>query len=176
MKLYHRRSRNFWGNILYPLNALKKSAPELYQAHRAKYDGREWVMDQRVPLLDCLWNDVLHLSPVHPERVAELARAQGLVWYGADWFEIDPAAMEFSRANSAVFRFADMTDRMSIEPDEFVPFDLARLAEMTEIPKRTRDYYATVEKGSARYFIFAGIPHVLHKGCLDVASTPLVRA
>src|SRR3954469_11560600 len=101
MRLYHRRPADLRGTILYPLNQLAGVAPDLYQQQRAKYHGREALMEQRVPQLDCLWNDVLHLSPVHPARLAELARVNELAWSAADWFEFDPRAMGFTHTNTA---------------------------------------------------------------------------
>jgi hypothetical protein len=176
-RLYHRRPPDFRGGVLYPLNALRAVAADLYERQRGKYAGREHLLGQRVPPpLDCLWNDVLHFSPVHPARVAELARDCGLVWHEADWFEIDPVAAGFTPANTAVFRYAD-TEREGPIPDaEFEPFDAARLAGMSELPASTRAYYRSVPPGSSRYFIFVGVPHVLHRGPVDVTRAPLVRA
>ncbi len=28
-------------------------------------------MEQRIPILNCLWNDVLHFSPVHPAKIKQ---------------------------------------------------------------------------------------------------------
>ena len=175
-RLYHRRSPDFRGSVLYPLNALREVAPELYERQRAKYAGREAILRQRVPPLNCLWNDVLHFSPVHPARVAALARAHHLVWHEAEWFEIDPVHAGFTSANTAVFRYADTRSEGSIPDEEFEPFETERLDVMTELPASTRDYYRSVPPGSGRYFIFVGVPHVLHRGPVDVAQVRLVRA
>ena len=175
-KLYHRRPPDLRGSVLYPLNELRSVAPDLYERQRAKYSGREELLRQRVPRLDCLWNDVLHFSPVHPMRIGELARAEDLLWHEAEWFEIDPLAAGFTSANTAVFRYADTTVETRIPENEFERFDLDRIAEMTDVPQSTRDCYRAVAAGSGHYFIFVGVPHVLHRGAVDVASTPLVRA
>ena len=174
--LYHRKSPDFRGSVLYPLNALREVAVDLYERHRAKYAGREEILGQRVPPLNCLWNDVLHFSPVHPARVAELARAHGLVWHEAEWFEIDPIAAGFTPTNTAVFRYADTRLEGSIPDEEFEPFDTERLARMTDLPASTREYYRSVAPGSSRYFIFVGVPHILHRGQVQVAEARLVRA
>src|SRR5688500_14909709 len=105
--LYHIKHQNFRGQTLYPLNRLKDFAPDLHDLQRAKYDGRENLMAERVPYLDCLWNDVLHLLPVHPAKVKELAESHGFRWRGAAWFELDPAELKFDSTNTAVFLHTD---------------------------------------------------------------------
>jgi hypothetical protein len=148
--------------------------PERYEQQAAKYAGREATMQQRIPTLDCLWNDVLHLSPVHPVKIAELAGACGVGWGVAEWYELDPVAMGFNSANTSFFRYRKVDD-VTMADDEFEPFDLAKLSELTELPQSTRDYYAAAGRSGGRYFIFVGIPHILHRGALDVSSIPVVR-
>ena len=174
--LYHRKSPHFRGSVLYPLNELREVAVDLYEQHHAKYAGREEILRQRVPPLNCLWNDVVHFSPVHPARVADLARAEGLVWHEAEWFEIDPIAAGFTPANTAVFRYADTRVEGSIPDEEFEPFDIARLPRMADVPASTREYYRSVPPGTSRYFVFVGVPHVLHRGPVNVAAARLVLA
>jgi hypothetical protein len=175
-RLYHRKSPDFRGSVLYPLNVLREIAPDLYERQRAKYAGREELLRQRVPLLDCLWNDVLHFSPVHPGQVAELARAEDLLWREAEWFEIDPLAAGFTAQNTAVFRYADTEREGAIPDDDFEPFEIARVARMNDLPQATRDCYRLAAKGTGHYFMFVGVPHVLHRGSVDVANAPLVVA
>jgi hypothetical protein len=175
-RLYHRRPMNLRGNILYPLNRLKHFDGDAYEQHRAKYNGREALLEQRIPPLDCFWNDVLHLSPVHPGRVAELARGWGLGWCETEWFEFDPRALKFSAADTAVFRYTDTSISTVLPAEQFERFDVEKLCEMSEIPDRTREYYASMSRGDGRYLIFVGVPHVLHKGSLSVAGAAIVRA
>jgi hypothetical protein len=53
-----------FGNILYPLNTLREIDKDTYESHSSKYMGRETLMEQKIPVLNCLWNDVLHCSPI----------------------------------------------------------------------------------------------------------------
>jgi len=57
--LYHLVPKNIRGDILYPLNILKSIYPDIYQYQVNKYFGREYIIEQRIPLFNCLWNDVL---------------------------------------------------------------------------------------------------------------------
>ncbi len=71
MFVYHRVPDSLAGEFLCPLNMLRDTQPELYAQHIRKYEGREFVLSQTVPNLGCLWNDVLHFSPVHPKLIVE---------------------------------------------------------------------------------------------------------
>ncbi|MBK8551651.1 MAG: hypothetical protein IPL53_11555 [Ignavibacteria bacterium] len=68
--LYHRVPKNLRGNVLYPLNTLKEIHPDLYEQQASKYAGREHITCQIIPILNCLWNDVLHFSAVNPEEIS----------------------------------------------------------------------------------------------------------
>jgi hypothetical protein len=67
--LYHMVPADMQGTVLHPLNSLKQSHPELYVAKASKYQGREHVMDQFLPTLECAWNDVLHFTAINPEEL-----------------------------------------------------------------------------------------------------------
>lgn len=69
MYLYHRAPEEMKGNSIKPLNDLKKEHPELANKYFLKYNGREQVTKQKVPPLNCEWNDVVFLSAVDPEVV-----------------------------------------------------------------------------------------------------------
>lgn len=88
--LFHARRAEIRGETLYPLNQLEAIYPDIDARERAKYAGREQVPDFRIPLLDALWNDTLHLSPIHPRHLVAAWRAAGIwapVW-DLDFYEI----------------------------------------------------------------------------------------
>ena len=120
------------------------------------------------------WNDVLHFSPVHPAKVRDLAIANNLVWHECQWFEIDPLRAGFTQDNSLIFLFTepDYPD-YTFPPREFVPLDPARLQQFTEIPESTRRYFSSCS--GADYVLFVGIPHILHRGAIDVTHVNCVR-
>ena len=174
-KLYHRRTPGFHGHVLYPLNRLRDVAPEMHDFHRAKYQGREQLCAVQVPYLNCLWNDVLHFSPVHPIKVRDLVLANRLLWAEADWFEIDPQKLGFTRDNSVTFLYRDANrSGYDLPPEEFEPYDIEHLHDMSEIPASTGEYFSQCSGG--KYFIFVGIPHILHRGAIDTGSLPVIRA
>lgn len=78
--IYHMVPQNLTGEVLYPLNVLRTHLPEIYDAQVKKYSGREGVMAHKVPILECLWNDVLHFSPVHPSKIRDAIADAGWRW------------------------------------------------------------------------------------------------
>jgi len=74
------------GKILYPLNVLKKKYPTLYKKEVQKYDGRKKVLQGKIPSpFNCLWNDVLHFSPVEPSKVMNALKKEGFPLATLKW-------------------------------------------------------------------------------------------
>ena len=49
------------GDVLYPLNTLRGLYPDVFERERGKYAGREALLELRIPILDVLCNNALHL-------------------------------------------------------------------------------------------------------------------
>ncbi len=79
--VYHFVPSNMTGSTLFPLNSLKTSMPEVYASHVKKYVGRDWIFQKRIERLNCLWNDALHLSPIHPQIIFNFWRKSGFLDY-----------------------------------------------------------------------------------------------
>src|SRR5206468_1535207 len=125
---------------------------------------------------ECLWNDVIHFSPVHPGKIKQLCDDEQLNWHEHDWFEIDAEQIGFSSGNSLIFmHYFAGRDIVTIAPQELEPYCLQRVAELAEIPERTRRCYREARLGTAKHFLFAGIPHVLYKGSLNVEGAAVIR-
>ena len=79
MYIYHFKRKSIKGSELIPLNVQKKLLPEVYNEHVKKYKNREHLLEKRIPILDCLWNDVLHFSPINPQLIWDVFKREGLV-------------------------------------------------------------------------------------------------
>lgn len=90
MPIYHRIPEQLIGSTLRPLNLLREGAPDLHARYLQKYEGRESALRQRIPGLDCLWNDVIHFSPVHPFKIVEALVEAELPHQPSRWFEVEP--------------------------------------------------------------------------------------
>jgi hypothetical protein len=174
--VYHRVPRNLRGSILYPLNGMREIFPDLYRDLRKNYASREDIAALRIPPLGyCLWNDVLHLSPVHPERIKDALTAAGheLPEAWRRYFQIDARLLEPSTTVvyrlstflwSGHFNVAEASEEIG---RDCLPFSVETLDLFTEVPAAAREYYASVVQGSG-IALFLGIPHVLHQGVINL--------
>ena len=176
------------GETLYPLNALRAIYPDVYERARSKYVGRERVMDFRIPILDVLWNDTLHLSPLHPFSLASVWRAVGLEqrsgfrFWDREFFQIP---LDRIAGRQSVW-FASEAFWVNNAPNEDVPlappveefrsFEPAEYEELTEVPPSYEAYLRRQLERHRPALQFPKIPHVLVAGPIDVAGLNIVRA
>lgn len=177
--VYHRVPPKLRGKVLYPLNRLERVYPDLYLELQQNYASRRDIAALRVPPLgNCLWNDVLHLSPVHPSRLqAALADAghhlpeAWRVFYQIDAHLLDPTSTVLYRM-SRVFWSGDFDINESSAQigEECAPLLLEQLDSCAEVPALASEYYASVPPGGGPLALFLGITHVLYKGEIDTSQ------
>ena len=176
--LYHLMPRPFVGDALLPLNRLAERHPEVAEAHRAKYAGREALLSRPVPLLGCSWSDVLHLSPVHPSLVRGALLAAGHGWRraGRPVAVVDPEQVGMTAENTALW-LSPPGPRVSLRgtPDEYAPYDPEVLARQHAVPRQTLDHYREFRRAGRRPFPFHGIAHVLHRGAIALDAVEVIR-
>jgi hypothetical protein len=109
------------GEILYPLNVLREKHPDLYKRIATKYEQRLHIMQMTIPVLgDCLWNDVLHFSPVHPSLVANALRDSGLQLPPMKFFQCDADLFDLEHTTIYLFNKKDTTTEN--KPENFAPY------------------------------------------------------
>jgi hypothetical protein len=176
------------GDVIYPLVQLRSIAPDLYADQRAKYAGREAVLDFRVPIIDVSFNDTVHCSSVHPHWLFKARKQLG--------FDVkprpDPPAL------TGLF-FEIPLDRILIHPviwysgktlwvngapnedvpatpptDEFEVFDPQRYAPLPDVTDLHMSYLQRLKAEGRRGLMFVHIPHVLVAGPIDVSGCRIV--
>ncbi len=174
--LYHRVPADLQGPVLYPLNQLKDVHPSLYATKAANYRGREAVMQARIPLLDCLWNDVLHFSPVHPARIQTALAAAGFARKRRRYFEIDPLGKGFNAANAVIFYHQRITlEAFRLEEADFQAFHPEGLKTLGEVPAATMAYYRESFQRGKRPLVYLYVPHILYRGTLDSTGIRIIE-
>lgn len=168
--VYHGVPEKMEGSELIPLVRMQSTHPELYTKYIEKYQGREEIMQRKVPLLDCLWNDVVQFLPVHPLKVFKLQVELGIIPSVPDYkyFEIDSNAFDLNRA-VVFFKTASGEENTVVKWLRDV-----NLAEFQEVPQATIDYFTTLVGTGELPFNYQFIPHVLYQGGADVSKASII--
>jgi hypothetical protein len=163
------------GATLYPLNVLRTAHPDLYEQERAKYAGRETLLDVRIPLVGVRWSDALHLSPIHPYRLAEAWRAAGFSWPDGKAEFLRIPIERLGPAPAVWFGSGALSEAGSLPGADVALFDEGRYAELVELPPAHCAYLRGLPDDAVPR-PFAYVPHVLVAGPVDVEGVAVVRA
>ena len=169
--LYHRIPKDMRGGILYPLNALKHFHPDIYAEQVQKYKGREKLLDARVPPLECLWNDVLHLTALPPHILKKNLLKTGIEIEPRSWFKIPVSLIKGE--NSIAFTYRRDKGLLP-EFKEYEVFDPARMEVYRTVPEETILYYKQKKAAGERPLFFHLVPHVLYRGTVNTKDLEIV--
>jgi hypothetical protein len=166
---YHGVPENMIGNKLVPLNNMEGELNKTKAQHLKKYEGREEILERKIPLLNCLWNDVVQFLPLHPKKVFQLQVEMGLIpelpRYKFFQIEVD----SFDPEKTVVF-FKDSPGEESVTVKWLKDVDLEAIQ---EIPEATINYYKTLVGTGELPFNYQFIPHVLHLGPVDISKAKI---
>lgn len=174
MHLYHILPQNMQGTTLYPLNRLKEVDRSLYEQERSKYQGREEIMEHRIPILDCLWNDVLHLSAVHPSDIKQAMIEAGREGaFSLKCVEIETQKLEYEKL--VVYLYQQSTPEEKLQKENFVAFSQELVEVYKKVPEETKSYYRQCYNAGKRPLVFYKIPHFLYQGTIDIKDCNIIE-
>lgn len=159
------------GDVLYPLNDLKTIFPEIYNKKAEKYKGREFLMKETIPFLNCLWNDVLHFSAVNPYDIKKTFVELGHS-FEAKFYKIDITLLD--KEKIAVYLFDDKDINAKLKISDFEMYNLENISKYSQFPESTKKYYKKELEESRWPLLFYGIPHILFKGSANIKNVPII--
>lgn len=158
------------GSELITLSQMFAKDPVLHQKYLEKYKGREEILERRIPLLDCLWNDVVQLLPLHPRKLFEMQLQLGLISEIPEYryFQVDPTIL--NSHNSAVyFKTAPGEENVSVQWLRDI-----NLEDLQEVPSATIKYYESMVGSGEPVFNYQFVPHILHRGSIDISESRVI--
>lgn len=170
--LYHIVREDTKGNRLYPLNSLKKKHPDLYAKYIEKYKGREYVLKEKVLILNCLWNNTLHFSPVHPSQIKKALGDLGLNLKHRNYYQIDPFILDSKKTVIYLNRYLG-EDLEKIKKD-YLPYNPKGVSKYAHLPEETKKYYRRCVQKKIKPLLFHKIPHILFKGSLPISDLSII--
>lgn len=178
--VYHRRLDNFIGNQIIPLNRM----PELdgfaavYEKAIAKYKGREKTLTCVIPSLNCLWNDVIFLSPVHPHKHYEEYRKIGYAEKPKlQFYKIPIEVLKDKRVT--VWKWLSYKKYPKNHPihdslESYCSLDFLHFTEMQDLPEDTKEHFRNSfdPKHPEIYpkYNWYRIPHILCQDPIDLTD------
>lgn len=169
--VYHHVPAQMFGTVLYPLNRLLGIDRKLYELYKSGYQGREQLLQRKIPYLDCLWNDVLHCSPVHPAKINQALKSCGVKDIpSAEFFEVDVES-DIDMTNSVIFY------RSSNKPGD-IYFEKAWEAKwdsLGEITELSLKHYRDVAANGEPLFAYHGLPHFLYLGEIEIRNLRRIK-
>lgn len=178
MYVYHFKSAAMTGNMLLPLNTLRESLPGVYAEEVKKYQGRELLLEKELPFLNCLWNDVIHLSPINPQLMLDATRSNNL-----PEFVTDNATYEVYRIPIAYLSEKDTLCFQSFNFDfkDFLPelekfwrFSAAGYRELTAVPEKQIEIWKRDTAAGRRPFWYSHTLHILSRTTIDISDCEIL--
>lgn len=160
--------------VIYPLNILKEKFPELYQVKVEKYLDSEYrknLPEKLIPTLqDAVWGDVIQLTAIHPENLKKALVEAGYTPKEMKFYQIDPNLLDSDKTTIYLYR----EDLEEDDPKNFAQYDIEMLREHSVVSSKTMEHYKDQNKQGERPYLFVGIPHIFHKGSIDVSNLPVI--
>ncbi len=171
--VYHMVPKEMQGEVLISLNEMKLIHPELYKSYSKKYfkhPERESLLLRSIPKLDCFWNDVIFLSPLHPYYVYEALHALGVsVKKNLMFYEIPTERLIDNQNAVYLYNKKNYKGPAADIPDEEIQIiDITTYRECAALPSDTLAYFTDEHKKGVNFGMFAYIPHILSLGNINI--------
>lgn len=177
--MYHMVPNKLIGTKLIPLNGLKNVHPELYRRYIKKYHDhpdRPQLLKKKIPKLNCLWNDVLHFLPLHPNHVYKAIQDLGIrTKENQEFFKIPIEALKKNKNGFYLYSEHNYKGPAAqIEQDEIDIMDISTYEELIKLPRSSIEYYKNEHQKGNRFGLFHFIPHVLSLGDVEIKEAEII--
>ncbi|PDY45823.1 group-specific protein [Bacillus pseudomycoides] len=178
--VYHMVPGELKGKYLMPLNDLKISYPSLYDDYIQKYKDhpqREKLLTRKIPKLECLWNDVLHFSSLHPHHIYQVINEIGVkININKLFYKIPISSM--NSQSIAIYKYSKGNwagPGKELKDCEIELINFNEYRELKQLNPSTIEYYRVEHENGRRFGIFHLIPHILFKGKVEVKDIEVIN-
>lgn len=178
--VYHIVQKDIVGNKLVALNSFKETNPSLYERYTKKYfdhPDRPKLLRKKVPKLNCLWNDVIHFLPLHPNHLYKALKSLDIkLVEDLRFFRIPIEKLKGN--HNAMYLYSKhkyIGPAEDIDDDEMVLLKISDYKELTEIPADTIEYYKVEQAKGSKFGMFPYVPHVLSQGEVEIEDLEIIN-
>lgn len=178
--VYHMIPKKMTGEVLISLNEIKLIHPELYKTYSKKYSDhpkRSILLLKSIPKLNCLWNDVIFLLPLHPYYVYEALHSLGVnIKRDLMFYEIPTERLMKNKNAVYFYNKENYIGPASDIPDEEIQIiDIISYPECSVLPLDTLAYFTEEHKKGVNFGMFAHIPHILSLGNINIKGVNMIN-
>lgn len=168
------------GEELLPLNQLKEIQEELYLEYAKKYNdhsARAKLLERRIPKLNCLWNDVIHLLPIHPSLVCNALNEVGVnINRHMHFYKIPITNLQDNKNATYIYNKENYQGpNAELKSETILLLDINKYDEISEIPSDTISYYEEEHKKGSRFGMFQFIPHIFSLGKVNISNAEIIN-
>ncbi|MFA1822119.1 group-specific protein [Virgibacillus oceani] len=179
--VYHMIPKEMVGKKLMALNKLKLKDRGLYERYMKKYydhPERPRLLEKQVPKLDCLWNDVIHLLPLHPSHVYQaLTELRVSVKHDLNFYKIPFTQLAANQNVIYLYRkryYQGPAAKINEKEIKWIQH-ISEYQALTSIPKDTLTYFEKEHAKGNRFGMFHFIPHILSLGEIDTENADIIN-
>ncbi len=170
--VYHRCPENMVGNIIYPMSELMEIHPDLFMARQKHHEFQPRVLEGSIPRLGCFWNDTLHFTALHPQKIAEALNKFGynikLKYYEIDTDKLSPD-------KTIVYLNKPKEPGQQTKVTDFIDFSPSEIDKIAFIPDETVNLHNKTIPTSDEFLLNYGAPYILYKGRLDIEGSRIIQ-
>jgi hypothetical protein len=145
---------------------------ELYKFHSEKYKGRENLMEEVIPLLNCRWNDVVQFSAINPQILIDKLKTivPGYKPRRTHFFKV-PITAICSKYPAVVFSPKEkrLMNDYKIKHHEVRLLSANDYSEQFIIPELNIEFWFDAYQNDRPLLLFPYVDHIMVKGEIDVS-------
>jgi hypothetical protein len=88
------------------------------------------------------------------------------------FYQVDPDLLDPKLTTIYLYQERDSKDKMN--PENFAEYKSNLVDEHATLPEMTKEYYKDKFGKGERPLLFIGVPHILHKGSIDISDLPII--
>jgi len=144
---------------------------DLFKNHARKYIGRESLMNEVIPTLNCKWNDVVQFSALDPQIIVdELNKIQtDLKLMRPTYFKVHIDDI-VGKYEAVIFQRLGGKDKGDFGiADHEVSVLTKSYQELRAVPEQTIQYWLRAKENNDKLLWFPFVPHILIKGVIETS-------
>lgn len=171
--VYHLKSPEFKGKIIYSLNKMKDIDEKIYKDSLKKYKGREDHITKKIKELNCTWSDVVNLSTLNPEKIFRLASLLGNKNHE---YNNNKEIVCIPIENLIDSEFCLYDDNFSHNSAKaYSKLSINKYKELEFVPTETVKYFADCVEKNEDPLMFAYVKHILVKDQVNIKNSKIIK-